>query len=164
MVRADVEAHGAELFHVVRRSLQDDELAREVVQDVFVRAWRSHERFDPARGSRRTWLFAIARNAVVDAVRHRGRRPKAVKEVDDHLASEDRLEDRVVLNLQLQIALRELSAEQRQAIVEVHRRGRPYVEVAEEVGVPVGTLRSRVYYGLRQLRTAMQAQGWNEDG
>jgi RNA polymerase sigma-70 factor (ECF subfamily) len=162
-VREDLATHAPELYHVVRRSLGDDGLAEEVVQDVVVRAWRARDRFDERRGSRRTWLFAIARNAVVDAVRHRRRRPQPAATIEEGSVVVEDDTDQVVLRLQVHAALRTLSDEQRTAIVEVHHRGRPYAEVAEELGVPVGTLRSRVYYGLRAMRAAMIEQGWTDE-
>jgi RNA polymerase sigma-70 factor (ECF subfamily) len=163
-IRSDIDEHGGELFHVVRRALGDDELAREVVQDVFVRAWRSHDRYDPARGSRRTWLFAIARNAVIDAVRRRERRPVVVATPEESAAVEPAATDRVVQRLVLEAALRSVTEPHRTALVEIHVRGRPYAEVAAELGVPEGTMRSRVHTGLRRLRDAMAAQGWDDGG
>jgi RNA polymerase sigma-70 factor, ECF subfamily len=160
-VRADLDAHGAELFHVIRRSLDDDELAREVLQDVFVRAWRAHDRYDPTQASRRTWLFAIARNAVVDAVRSRQRRPIAIAEPDDgDLVAHDAATT-VADRLALQAAMRILSDDHRRALIEVHVRGRSYDDVASELDVPVGTVRSRVFYALRKVRDTMVDQGWH---
>jgi RNA polymerase sigma-70 factor (ECF subfamily) len=62
---------------------------------------------------------------------------------------------------QLDEALARISPEHRLAIVETHYRGRPYAEVAAELGVPVGTIRSRVFYGLRALRLALEETGWS---
>ena len=159
-VSADLDAHGGELFHVIRRALDDDELAREVLQDVFVRAWRAHDRYDPATASRRTWLFAIARNAIIDAVRSRQRRPVALSEPHEgDLVAHDAAID-VADRLALEAAMRTLSEEHRSALVEVHVRGRSYDEVASELDVPVGTVRSRVFYALRKVRDTMIDQGW----
>ncbi len=163
VVRDDIHQHGGELYHVVRKALDDDQLAAEVVQDVFVRAWRADDRYDASRASRRTWLFAIARNAVVDAVRHRERRPRGVRDPEEQDVTTSEADDAVLLQIQLRAALQEVSPEHRRAIVEVHLRGRPYAEVADELGVPVGTLRSRVYYGLRALREALEKQGWTDE-
>ena len=59
-------------------------------------------------------------------------------------------------------ALAALDEEHRQVLVEVHWRGRPYAEVADDLGIPAGTVKSRVYYGLRALRGALEAQGWRD--
>ncbi|MCC5949890.1 MAG: sigma-70 family RNA polymerase sigma factor [Nitriliruptoraceae bacterium] len=159
-IESDIDAHAAELFHVIRGALHDEELAAEILQDVFVRAWRAHGRYDPTLASRRTWLFAIARNAVVDAVRRRQRRPRpAAAPVAPEVPVED--EARLVADrLSLHAAMRVLSDEHRTALVEVHMHGRTYAEVADELQVPEGTVRSRVFYALRQLRRAMREQGW----
>src|SRR5687767_6736654 len=76
-VRAAYEAHGPELYRLALRSLRDHGLAEEAVQETFVRAWRAADRFEPGRGSLRTWLFAIGRNVVVDLARRRTVRPAA---------------------------------------------------------------------------------------
>ena len=77
-LRAAYAAHGAELYRFALRQLGDDGLAQEVVQEVFLRAWRRADSFDPSVASLRVWLFAIARNAVIDEARRaagRARRP-----------------------------------------------------------------------------------------
>ena len=66
-IQAAVNAYGAELYGFACRALDDHGLAEEAVQEVFVRAWRASDRFDPSLGSLRTWLFAILRNVIIDA-------------------------------------------------------------------------------------------------
>jgi RNA polymerase sigma-70 factor (ECF subfamily) len=65
-LRAAYNAHGPELYRFALRSLGDDGAAQDAVQETFLRAWRSSSRFDPELASLRVWLFAIARNTVVD--------------------------------------------------------------------------------------------------
>ena len=165
-VRAAYRAHGDEIYGFARRSLGDDQLAEEVVQDTFFRAWRSRGRFDEELGSLRTWLFAICRNLVIDAARARQIRPAVAFEPDDgaqrvDLASEV---DRVLTSWQVTEALRRLGEDHRHALVEIHLLGRPYAEVAEELGIPPGTMKSRVYYGLRALALTLEEMGWPTDG
>jgi RNA polymerase sigma-70 factor (ECF subfamily) len=81
-VRAAVHAHSGELFGFALRTLGDQGLAEEVVQETFVRAWRAGRRFDPDIASLRTWLFAILRNVIVDATRARSIRPGVGAAVD----------------------------------------------------------------------------------
>lgn len=164
-LRAAYAAHGAELFRLALRTLGDRGLAEEVVQDTFVRAWRSRERFDAERGSRRTWLFSIARNLIVDAARARASRPRVGERPAEGrdrnpVVAEDPTE-RVLLSMQIEEALGRIGSEHRTVIVEVCYRGRPYAEVATELGVPVGTLRSRMYYGLKTLRLALEEVGYS---
>ena len=71
-VRAAYAAHGHDLLGFMVNAVRDRGLAEECVQETFTRAWQARERYDPARASQRTWLFAIARNVVVDAVQGAG--------------------------------------------------------------------------------------------
>jgi RNA polymerase sigma-70 factor (ECF subfamily) len=162
-LRAVYAAHGAELYRFARRSLGDAGLAEEAVQETFVRAWRASATYDPARSSQRTWLFAILRNVVIDLARARRVRPPVApdRERVDTSRAEDDIE-RVLTTWQVEAALAVLDDEHRKVLVEVHWRGRPYAEVADDLGIPAGTVKSRVYYGLRALRGALEAQGWRD--
>ncbi len=166
-VRAAYKEHAAELYRLALRALGDRELAEEVVQETFVRAWRSRERFDAERGSGRTWLFAIARNLVVDAARKRAARPPGSREVNKS-GEESRgpVEDPAERTLRAMLvgeALESLSEDHRRVIFEVYYRGRLYSEVAEDLGVPSGTLRSRMYYALKSLRLTLEEMGWSDE-
>jgi RNA polymerase sigma-70 factor (ECF subfamily) len=163
-LRSVYDAHGAELYRFARRSLGDAGLAEEAVQEAFVRAWRASAAYDPARSSQRTWLFAILRNVVIDLVRARRSRPSLAVDPGDEGAAdlaEDGI-DRMLTLWQVEAALAELADDHRHVLVEVHWRGRPYADVAAELGIPEGTVKSRVHYGLRAMRGALEAQGWRD--
>jgi RNA polymerase sigma-70 factor (ECF subfamily) len=163
-VRAVYAAHGPELYRFAFRSLGDRGLAEEAVQETFVRAWQAADRFDDALGSLRTWLFAIVRNVVIDLSRARASRPSlAVDAPAIDLTGLDDDVDRVLTAWQVEEALRMLSDEHRTALVEVHYKGRPYSDVAADSGVPVGTMKSRVYYALKAMRLALEELGWADD-
>lgn len=149
-----------QLFGFALRATGDRQAAEEIVQDTFVRAWRAADRFDPERGDARAWLFAIARNLVADHWRRRQARP-VTPAPDDRLdrGSLDEDLDRVVEAWQLEEAYRRLSAEHRAAIAEIHLRGASVAEAARRLGVPPGTVKSRVYYGLRAFRVALEEIG-----
>ncbi|WP_380171130.1 sigma-70 family RNA polymerase sigma factor [Kineococcus sp. DHX-1] len=160
-------AHGAELYRFALRGLGDAAAAQDVVQETFLRAWRAADRYDPALASLRVWLFAIARNTLLDHVRAAGARPwqgALVADVTDlsdgtpGAVGGDPGED-VLRGWVVEEALRRLSPEHRTAVVETYLRDRPPAEVAAELGVPVGTVRSRVFYGLKALRVAMDEMG-----
>ncbi len=145
---------------MARRSLEDAGLAEEAVQETFLRAWRAARRYDPELSSLRTWLFAIARNVVVDLARSRRVRPRPEALKLEHArASEEPIEN-VLRSWEIEEGLRRISAEHRQAIVEVYYLGRSSAEVAAEIGVPEGTVRSRLFYGLKALRLALEERGW----
>jgi RNA polymerase sigma-70 factor (ECF subfamily) len=164
-VASAYRAHGPELYRAAVRSLGDAPLAEEAVQEVFVRAWRAADRYDPLLASLRTWLFAILRNVVVDMARARAVRPALATEQAVARETVDTTDefDRVLASWQVEEALLHVSDEHRLALVEVHVRGRAYHEVAQDQGVPVGTIKSRVYYGLKALRLALEELGWVDD-
>ncbi len=160
-VREAYEAHGAELYRFALRSLGDVGAAQDVVQETFLKAWRAADRFDAELASLRVWLFAIARNVVVDHSRRAKARPwlrhladpEDVKAVAEANADPS---DRLLRGWVVEEALRRIGEDHRQAIVETYLRDRPYQQVALELGIPVTTLRSRVYYALKALRVAME--------
>jgi RNA polymerase sigma-70 factor, ECF subfamily len=158
-VREAYAAHSAELFGFAVRSLGDAGLAEEAVQETFLRAWRAGDRFDPQIGSLRAWLFAILRNVVIDLGRARASRP-GVAEGGIEPAVEPF--DEALLSWQIEEAMRRIGEQHRQVLVETYYRGRPYAEVAEEIGVPEGTVKSRVYYGLRALRVVLEEMGYED--
>ncbi len=156
-VREAYAAHSGELFGFAVRSLGDAGLAEEAVQETFLRAWRAGDRFDPQIGSLRTWLFAILRNVVIDLGRARAVRPGVAEGGIE--PSVEPLEQ-ALLAWQVEEAMRRIGEDHRHVLVETHYRGRPYAEVAAELGVPEGTVKSRVYYGLRALRVVLEELGY----
>ena len=152
--RAAYDAHGAELFRFCLARLGDRPSAEDAVQEVFVRAWRSGDRYDPAVASLRTWLYAIARNVVIDALRARAARPVAAGSEVPDLAVVDPNEA-LATRWRLRDAVATLSPEQQHAVVEIALRGRTSREVAAELGASDGTVRSRLFHGLRRLRTVL---------
>jgi RNA polymerase sigma-70 factor (ECF subfamily) len=159
-VREAYAAHAGELFGFAKRSLGDSGLAEEAVQETFLRAWRAGARFDPQIGSLRTWLFAILRNVVIDLGRARASRPTVVAEGGIEPSVEPFEE--ALLSWQVEEAMRRIGEQHRRVLVETYYRARPYAEVAKELGVPEGTVKSRVYYGLRALRVALEEIGYDD--
>lgn len=169
-VRAAYAAHGDELYRAARRLCGDGALAEEIVQETFVRAWRAADRFDERLGSLRTWLFGIMRNLVIDQARAAAVRPRRLGPIDAARAERaaepvfdvDEI-DRAIVGWQVEEAMRRLTTDHQIVLAEVHLRGRSVAVVAEELGVPVGTVKSRVYYALRALRVALDELGWHDD-
>jgi RNA polymerase sigma-70 factor, ECF subfamily len=157
-VREAYSAHGSELYGFAVRSLGDTGLAEEAVQETFLRAWRAGDRYDPQIGSLRTWLFAILRNVVIDLGRARAARPGLAEG-----GIEPSVEpfDEALLSWQVEEGLRRIGDDHRRVLIETFYRGRPYAEIAEELGVPEGTVKSRVYYGLRALKVALEEIGYD---
>ena len=164
-VRAVYAAHGPELYRFAVRSLGDRGLAEEAVQETFVRAWRAADRFDDELGSLRTWLFAIVRNVVIDLSRSRAVRPglsvrtprptTACSSTRRSSACSPRGRSR------RRCACSATStARARRGALQGPRLRRCR---AQPLGVPVGTVKSRVYYALKAMRLALEELGWSSD-
>jgi RNA polymerase sigma-70 factor (ECF subfamily) len=146
--------YSGELFGFACNALGDRELAEEVVQDVFARAWRAAGDYDSRRASVRTWLYTIARNRIVDARRRASVRPGLAPDED---AGEGQGEidgelEHAVLRWQVAAALARLSPEHREVIRLAHYGGLSLREISERKGIPLGTVKSRTSYALRTLR------------
>ena len=159
-LRAAYAAHGAELYRMARRALNDNGMAEEAVQETFLRAWRAADRYDPELSSLRTWMFAIARNVVIDLSRARSSRPQPTELMVEHAPAENDQIEGALRSWEIEEGLKRINADHRCAIVEIYYRGRSCAEVAAETGVPEGTMRSRLFYGLKSLRLALEEMGW----
>lgn len=155
------DAHAPELYGFAVRTLGDRGAAEDAVQEVFLRAWLKADAYRPERGPVRAWLFGIARNHIIDVIRARAARPALgfgepadVGALDEDL---QRIEERVVLAE----ALARLTPDHRAAIVEVAIRERTVTEAAAALGVPPGTVKSRVFYALKALRLVLEELGWS---
>ncbi|WP_018157132.1 sigma-70 family RNA polymerase sigma factor [Demetria terragena] len=155
--------HAGELLGYCLQRVGDRHAAQDAVQETYLRMWRASESYDPQLAGIRTWLYAIARNVLVDQHRRRssGIGPAAslegLEEIVDTLAS-DAAESRLDV-LVVEEALRRLSPEHRHVIAEVYLRDRPTVEVATDLDIPAGTVRSRLFHGLRALRAEIDQMG-----
>ena len=151
-------AHYARLLARARRIVVDPDLAEDVVQEAFLRAWRACATFDPAGGPLVNWLLAITANAAIDMVKARVRRPPVAPgpAAEDVPAAGLGDIDRLILRAGLRDALAGIAAHHRDAVVETVLRDRPYADVAADLGVAPGTVRTRVHYGLRRLRCALE--------
>jgi RNA polymerase sigma-70 factor, ECF subfamily len=149
---------GGELFGFACNALGDREAAEEVVQDVFARAWRQAERYDEDRASVRTWLFAIARNRIVDVRRRASVRP-AVAAWPNEPEAQAQVLEQAVLRWQVAAALARLTPDHREVIRLAHYAGLSLREISEHQGIPLGTVKSRLSYALRSLRLILDEMG-----
>ncbi len=152
--------HGPALLAWARRRLGDDHAAEELVQDVLVRAWRHQDQFDPDRGSERQWLFGIARHAVIDRQRADGRRLRLVgTQRAERPAPDDGGIDQVAERSLIVEALAGLPERHREVVTEAYYGGRSVKEIAARLGIPEGTVKSRMFYAMRALRGALEEKG-----
>jgi RNA polymerase sigma-70 factor (ECF subfamily) len=148
----------ASMLARARRVVVDPDLAEDVAQEAFLRAWRACSSFDPAGGPLVNWLLVITANTAIDLVKARVRRPPLASGSASWDVPAPGLNDidRLILRAQLGHALSSIEAHHRDAVVETVLRDRPYADVAAELGVAPGTLRTRVHYGLRRLRGVLE--------
>ena len=151
-------AYHARMLARARRIAVDPDLAEDVVQEAFLRAWRACSSFDPAGGPLVNWLLVITANTAIDMVKARVRRPRLVSgpASENTPASGISDIDLLILRSQLRDALSSIGAHHREAVIETILLDRPYADVAAEFGVAPGTLRTRVHYGLRRLRCVLE--------
>lgn len=160
--------HAPELYRFAQRQLGDDCAAEEAVQEVFLRAWKSADRFRPELASLRVWLFAIACNVVIDETRSRLRHDRRMLAARTAAAEAGEMStdfaSTTIDRRLVHAALLRISADQRTAVVETYLRGRPYRDVAADLDVPQATLRSRVHFGLKALRLTLEEMGVRRGG
>ena len=134
------------------RAVGDRDLAADCVQETFVSAWRSRDRFDPARGSLPGWLLGIARHRVHDAYRSLARTPRARHEPDDGGAIVDTEPAELVERLLVADALATLAPRPREVLELAFYTGLSQREIAEQLQVPLGTVKSDMRRALLRLR------------
>ncbi len=156
--------HADALYGWARGRFSDPRDAEEVVAETLVKAWRHHTSYEPGAGSERTWLFAIARNAAADHYRRSRRHLRLVAggtpdvpAVHPHVV-DDPAEQIAEASL-VADALAALPEHHRSVLVETYYQGLTANEVARRHDLPAGTVKSRLYYGLRALRAALEEQG-----
>ena len=155
--------HGRSVYGLARRVLQDAAEAEDITQEVFLRLWREPERFDPERGTLRSFLLAQAHGRSVDVIRSSSsRRAREVREAARTARAEYDMEHEawdLALADQVASAMGELSADERRAIELAYFEGRTYREVAQVLDQPEGTVKSRIRSGMRRLRDALAEAG-----
>ena len=135
----------------------DSQRAEDLVQEAMLRAWRTAAAL-PIR-SPRSWLFCTVRNLAIDAHRARQARPaEADQAALDSLFVSDTA-DQTAESVDMADAVAALRPEHRQVIVEVYYRGSSTAQAARALGIPVGTVKSRAYYGLKALRLVLEERG-----
>lgn len=150
--------HGSALYGWALRRLADPRDAEEAVAETLVKAWRAHEQYDPGKGAERAWLFGILRNTATDHYRATRRHLRVVDAGEaDELA--DSGIDEIVESSVVRDALFDLSDQHRRVIVEAYYEGRTVSQIADRLGLPAGTVKSRLFYGMRRLRAALEERG-----
>ena len=161
MMRVLYDEHAAALWRYVLRLTGDAARAEDVVQETLLRAWRHPEvTSDPDR-SARAWLFTVARNQIIDERRSARFRKESgtadVEAVADH-AGPDEVDD-ALDRLLISTAMSELSRDHRAVITRAYYQGQSVAQIAKDLQIAEGTVKSRLHYAVRALRLNLQEMG-----
>jgi RNA polymerase sigma-70 factor (ECF subfamily) len=152
-----VERYKGPLFGYGVKTLGDSWLAEELVHECFVRLWRNARKFDPSRASVRTYLFMMARSIAVDLYRRESpTRGIASSGALDQAGADDVAE--LIESLAVRDALNSLPPAHRDVIVLAHYEGLTQTEIAQRLGIPLGTVKTRMFHGLRALRGLIESR------
>ena len=151
-------ALGPMVLGYLRRFVPRDE-AEDVLQRVFYEVWRNRDRYDPAR-SLEAWMLGIARKRAIDQLRRRHANVVPLEELRDIAGDDGReLAERYARATEVRAALERLPAEQREALTLAYFGDLTQTQVAERLGVPLGTVKARTFRGLRRLADILGAAG-----
>lgn len=156
---------GSYVFGLAARVIGDRRAAEDVTQDVFLAMWERPGAFDPERGKLRTFLGTLAHRRAIDYVRREeARRRRAARDaaVVLPIPDVDELAMAIVTAEQVRAEVERLPAEQRAAVELAYFGGRTYRQVAEELGIPEGTAKSRMRLGLARIADALEARGMEQ--
>src|SRR5215212_3361707 len=150
------------VFGVGLNILGDRSMAEELVQEVFLKVWRSSRTFDPSRGSFSTWLYRVTRNLALDLYRKRASRVRPVPDGDSHIAAtrdsspgpQETVDDSW-LSWRISRALEGLDAPHREVIELAYFRGLSQREISRQTGIPLGTVKTRTSSALKRLRKGL---------
>jgi RNA polymerase sigma-70 factor (ECF subfamily) len=156
------ERHGGAAYSLAHRIVGDRATAEDVTQEAFLSMWRSRARFDPARGSVRSWSLGIVRNRAIDALRRgAGNAPKLDLDDDAVLETQrspDRTDSEAIRRdtaRHVRGALGALPPEQSRVIELAYFGGFSHSEIAEMLGMPLGTVKGRMRLGLEKVRASL---------
>jgi len=157
------DGYGAAAYALAARIVRDRDLAADVVQDAFLTIWNQASRFDAARGEPSTWILSITHHKAVDVVRRESRRPVAAidetYDAVDRAAGVDEQAEQGVAREQVRAALSRLADPHRELIELAYFAGYTQSEIAEQLAVPIGTIKSRTFRAMSALREHMVALG-----
>lgn len=150
VLRDMFDEYGALVLSIARRLVGSD--AEDLVQQVFMAAWRGRDRFDPSKGSLAAWLSGITRFKAIDHLRAAGRRPSTPTDEVEGLEPTEPLVDQVVDRMVLATALEALPEARREVVELGFFQDLSHPEIAEKLDLPLGTVKSHMRRGLEALQ------------
>jgi RNA polymerase sigma factor (sigma-70 family) len=157
------DRYGRVAYGLALRVLRDEALAEDAVQEAFLAIWRGAARFLPERGKASTWILTLVHRRAVDLVRREQRRRTEPLPELELAAPGGSADDAMWLRLErerVQTALARLPDQQREAIELAYYGGFTQSELAERLGEPLGTIKSRMFTGLAHLRELLESEAW----
>ncbi len=152
------DRHAPELWRFAMRLTRDPQVAEDVVQEALLRAWRDPGLTSRSEAASRAWLYTVVRHLVVD----RWRSAAARHETTVESVAEPGVTDRTAEVLDRWLvteAIGQLSRQHREAVTAAYYEGASIADISARLGIPEGTVKSRLHYGLRSLRLALQEMG-----
>ncbi len=149
------------MLGVIARILKKEELAEEVLQDVFLKVWDKIESYDPSKGRLFTWMLNIARNQAIDKTRSKEfSKGKKTGDIDNFVNRIDRegYVEQKVESIGLPELLKVLPDDQRFIIDQHYLKGYTQAEIAEEFNLPLGTVKTRMRLAMKELRTLLKIE------
>jgi len=156
------DRYGRVAYGLARRIVRDEALAQDAVQEAFLAVWRTAGRFVPERAKASTWILTLVHRRAVDLVRREERRRAESLELAPEPTT-SAADDDAWLRLRrerVQAALRQLPDPQREALELAYYGGFTQSELAERLGQPIGTIKSRMFGGLTRLRELLGEESW----
>lgn len=153
-VREVIAEFGGPVRTVARSMMSEPELVSEVVQQTFIKAWKASSSFDPQR-ELAPWLYSIARRTAIDVLRRERRPTMGDHEPETDVAVMPMSFEATWERYEVRRALEQLSPEEREVIRLSHLVGVPHAEIAERLGLPLGTVKSRANRGMKRLAVAL---------
>jgi RNA polymerase sigma-70 factor (ECF subfamily) len=162
-VEALYDRYGRMAFGLAYRIMKDTSAAEDIVQEAFVSAWANARGFDPSRGNVRSWLLTIVRNRAIDRLRsgRRARQEAPLETATQMAGSADTLDavTRSAEHQEIRDGVAALPDAQRLTLELAYFDGLTHAEIADRMGVPLGTVKGRMRMGLEKLRAYLQARG-----
>jgi RNA polymerase sigma-70 factor (ECF subfamily) len=163
------DRYSSAVFALALRIVADREVAEEVTQEIFLRVWRHAASYDPARGRVATWVLGFTHHLAIDQVRRRRVQAQPMPTTEDGEPLTAQLPD-LSVDVEHEVwgaerrqvlarTLHQLPPPQREVIEHAYYRGLTQVEIAARVGIPLGTVKTRLRLGLRKMREVLQNQG-----
>lgn len=152
-----VYRHYGDLVYTLCRRTLDESRAGDVAQEVFISAWKAHERFDPSKGNLAAWLVTITKNRIIDNIRAAKRHSDRRSGTDlADIPSDARIEQ-IADRMLIAEALRRLPETTRRVIVMHYFDGLTHPQIAEETSLPLGTVKSTIHRGLAKIRDQLES-------